>query len=124
MQEKSCATCSGKYNGCHFIHKFKKEMDMDYEMQCALENADLNIVIDESLNLEPLFQQMQDAGIIKKSQDVHNLANDIDIRTTLNEAITDAIWSFMVRTAKDVGRNISAKCDMEYNSDCFCSEWK
>lgn len=114
--EKSCRNCRDNEYCCLYD---KIEYNPALAVECKLEEGIIDEVLQEELELEPVFKALQNEGVIKKNVNIKGIDHDY-YKTVLIEQISDKIWSYIIDKVSDVKVERTKMIDTEF----YCSEWR
>jgi hypothetical protein len=114
--EKSCRNCRDN-DHCSLYDKI--EYDPALAVECKLEEGIIDGVLQEELDLTPIFAELQHEGTIKKNINIKSI--DVDkYKAMLIEQISHKVWDYIIVKVSDIEVERTKMTDTEF----YCSEWR
>src|SRR5690554_144779 len=95
---KSCRNCTDNDNCCLYD---KIDFDPELEVECKLEEGIIDEVLQEELDLMPVFKALQNEGIIKKNINIKNIDNEYYVNLLISQ-ISNGIWGYIRDKVADI----------------------
>ncbi len=111
--EKSCRNC----RECTLQNQFT--YNIESEIYSFGESGFIEEITKEHLNITETLEYMQEQGIIKKNQNIKELADNDNINQLLVEQIGNAVYSFLVRQIKGIKVNLKP-----VDKNFYCKFWR
>jgi hypothetical protein len=118
--QKSCKNCKNN-SSCTLIEKCGDGFDLETAVECKLEEGFLDEVLKEYLDLKPVFEQLQDEGIIKKNVNIKSIDIEGEIIDVIDK-LSDVLWRAIVNHIGSI--DIADKREKMTHDNFYCSEWE